>query len=298
MFKNKISNVQIGLLLAIIGTALFSIKSIFIKFAYAEGVDTETLLALRLFISAPFYLIVLLWILRKKEAPKPQSKQLFAMFGLGFLGYYLSSYLDLEGLNYISAQLERLTLYTYPIITVLLSWLFLKEIITFKIIFSLILTYTGIIFLYAYEKSVVGNNVELGVILVMGAAFSFSCYAILSKSFINQFGSQLFTSIAMLASTVFISIHFLATHDLENLLVTSTAWIYVFVLAIFSTVLPSFLLSEAIARIGASKTTIVGMIGPIFTIILAVFFLHEPFGWTHFLGVLLVISGVGLLGKK
>ncbi len=69
-------------------------------------------------------------------------------------------------------------------------------------------------------------------------------------------------------------------------------------LAIFSTVLPSFMISEAIARIGAAKTTVVGTAGQIFTVILAVFLLGEPFGWIHLAGVLLVIFGVSFLGKK
>lgn len=296
--NNQQDNFQSGLLLAIAGTALFSMKSIFIKLAYQEGVDTVTLLSLRMLIALPFYLLILIWLLRKSEIQKPLPKQFIAIFGLGFIGYYLSSYLDLEGLNYISAQLERLTLYTYPIITALLSWLFLGEVITKRLVLALVLTYTGVSLLYFHESMLTGINASIGVVLVIAAAFSISFYMVLSKKIISKLGSSLFTSIAMISSTVFVLIHFLLTNEIQDLLINNTAWIYVFMLAIFSTVLPSFMINEAIARIGAAKTTIVGTVGPIFTVILAVFLLAEPFGWIHLAGVLLVIFGVSLLGKK
>ncbi len=294
----KPGHFQSGLLLAIIGTALFSIKSIFIKLAYQEGVDTTTLLSLRMLIALPFYLLILIWLLRKPETKKPLPKEFLAIFGLGFIGYYLSSYLDLEGLNYISAQLERLTLYTYPIMTALLSWFFLREVITKRLMFALVLTYTGVLLLYLHESMLTGINATIGVVLVAAAALSMSFYLVLSKKIISNLGSSLFTSIVMLSSTVFVLIHFLFTNEIQDLLINNTAWIYVFMLAIFSTVLPSFMINEAIARIGAARTTIVGTVGPIFTIILAVFLLGEPFGWVHLAGVLLVIFGVSLLGKK
>jgi drug/metabolite transporter (DMT)-like permease len=295
---NEQSDFQSGLLLAVAGTALFSIKSIFIKLAYQEGVDTTTLLSLRMLIALPFYLLILIWLLRKLETKKPLPKEFFAIFGLGFIGYYLSSYLDLEGLNYISAQLERLTLYTYPIMTALLSWFFLREVITKRLVLALVLSYSGVLLLYFHESMLTGINASIGVLLVAAAALSMSFYLVLSKKRISKFGSSLFTSIVMLSSTVFVLIHFLFTNEIQDLSINNTAWVYVFMLAIFSTVLPSFMINEAIARIGAAKTTIVGTVGPIFTVILAVFLLGKPFGWIHLAGVLLVIFGVSLLGKK
>lgn len=286
-----------GLLFAIGGTALFGLKSIFIKLAYAEGVDTVTLLTLRMLIAMPFYLLMLGWLLRKPDTVKPVPNELMIIAGLGFLGYYLSSFLDMEGLNYISAQLERLTLYTYPIITTLLGWLFLKEVITRRILIALALTYSGVLLLYAYETLESTANTHLGVILVMGAATTFSCYIVFSKRYISRFGSRLFTSIAMLASTVFVVIHFSATHDVNNLFIHQAAWGYAFLLAIFSTLIPSFMISEAIARVGAAKTSIVSTVGPVFTIIMAVLILGEPFGWLHLGGMLLVMAGVSFLKK-
>lgn len=286
-----------GLLLAVAGTALFALKSIFIKLAYQYGVDTTTLLTLRMLIALPFYLGILLWLWHKPTVNKPLGREWLAVFALGFLGYYLASWLDMEGLNYISAQLERLTLYTYPIITTLLGWLFLKELITWRIVVALLFTYSGIMVLYGYEATQNAEQATTGVLLVAAAALSFSCYVVLGKRYINKLGSRLFTSIAMLASTVYVLIHFFLTHSWQDLLINDAAWVYAFLLAIFSTLLPSYMVSEAIARVGAARTSIVGTAGPVFTIGIAVIVLGEPFGWFHLAGMLLVIFGVSLLRK-
>ena len=291
-----------GLLLAAAGTGLFAMKSIFIKMAFQEGVDTSTLMALRMLVALPFYLGMMVWLLTKNQdrKPVPTGQQWLTVFGLGFLGYYLASFLDIEGLNHITAQLERLTLYTYPLMTTILGWLFLKDVITKRIILALFVSYAGIMLLYFHEASLEGADVTLGVLLVLGSALSFSCYIVFSKSYIGKLGSRLFTSIAMLASATYAFIHFAATgHSISDLFaISNMAWVYVLLLAIVSTLIPSFMVSEAIARIGPAKASIVGTAGPVFTIILAVLLLDEPFGWYHLGGMLLVMGGVSILGKK
>ena len=286
-----------GLLLAVIGTGLFALKSIFIKLAFAQGVDATTLLMLRMGLSAPFYLLMLIWLWRKPDTYQPMLREWLGIIVLGFMGYYFSSWLDMQGLNYLSAQLERLTLYTYPIMTTLLGWLWLKERITTRIVLALIFTYTGVLVLYWHEAHLTGNQVSLGVALVMGAALTFSGYVVFSKALIGRLGSRLFTSIAMLASTFFVLVHFSVTHHWQDLQLTKSVWGYALLLAFVCTIIPSFMVNEAIARIGAARTSIVGTVGPIVTVLLAVALLGEPFGWFHLAGMVLVMAGVSLLGK-
>ena len=58
------------------------------------------------------------------------------------------------------------------------------------------------------------------------------------------------------------------------------------------------MITAAIGSIGATKTSVLGSVGPVFTIGLAVLLLGEPVGWAHALGVLLVFLGVGLVTFK
>ena len=221
------------------------------------------------------------------------------MLAVGFLGYYLASYLDLLGLEYISAQLERLTLFTYPTMVAILAALFLKEKLTRWILFSLALSYAGLWVMYGQELAIAsGDNVIKGVLLVLGSALSYSIYVILAKPMIQRVGSQLFTSIAMLGSTLFVAIHVLGMEAIDFSAIPSKVYVYSFLLAFLCTVLPSYMITAAIAQIGATRTTVLGSVGPVFTIILAVFSLGEPFGLMYLLGVCLVLGGVTLVTIK
>ena len=264
-----------GVFFAIAGTALFSLKSIFAKLAFAEGIDATTLVTLRMIIAFPFYVVILSYAIktRPEKAALLTKKDGLLIFGLGFLGYYLASYLDFQGLYYVSAQLERLTLFTYPIMVALLSWVFFREKITLRILASLVVSYLGVSLLFFNEipsTSAGQNQLILGTSLVALAAFSFSIYLIFSKAFVSKFGSLIFTSLAMSSSMVFILVQFFTTHEFSDLNVSPRVWFLCFLLAVFSTVIPSFFTSEAINRIGATKTSIMGSVGPVVTIILAV----------------------------
>lgn len=294
------SKFKSGVFFAIAGTALFALKSIFIKLAFEEGIDATTLLTLRMLIAFPFYIVILIYAVktRPEKAALLTKKSMFAIFGLGFLGYYLASYLDLEGLSHISAQLERLTLFTYPIMVALLSWVFFREKITLRVLSSLVVSYIGVSFLFLNESVSGGEDVATGTILVAFAALSFSIYVIFSKNFIGRFGSLIFTSLAMSSSLIFICIQFFLTHELSDLNVSGRLWFLSFLLATVSTLLPSFFTSEAINRIGPTKTSIMGSIGPVVTIFLAVTLLDEAFGWPQIVGLSLVLLGVSFLRAK
>lgn len=292
------SPIALGFILAIFGTALFSIKSIFIKLAYAEDLNTDSVLMLRMAIALPIYLLVLIWLAKKRSTPDNLSKKWLKITFLGFIGYYLSSWFDLKGLEIISAQLERLTLFTYPIMVALLGALFFKTPLTRKIILSLALTYFGLWLVFYQELTITGDNVILGTVLVALAALSFSFYVLFGKKEIQQMGSAWFTGLAMSISSIFVLIHFAIFNDYSDLVVSNMAWLWLILLATLSTVIPSFMISEAIHKIGPAQTGVIGTLGPIVTMGLAIWILNEDFTTWHAIGMLFVIGGVTLLGYK
>ncbi len=304
LLKNvsKREDVLIGFLLAFLGTALFSLKSIFIKLAYAEDLNTDSVLMLRMAISLPIYLGVLFYLSRTKNVPliKIKSNFVFIVF-LGFIGYFLASWLDLKGLENITAGLERLTLFTYPIFVAVLGAIFFKIPLNKKIIITLMFTYFGLWMIFSQElggDKLLLSNTTKGVVFVLLSALSYSFYVLFSKKIIHEVGSLWFTALAMSASSIFVLVFYGVFSDFNSLEVTHAAWVWVTLLAVISTVIPSFMISEAILKIGAAQTGIVGTLGPIITIGLAVLILNEPFGAFHAIGVLFVIAGVMLLTFK
>lgn len=289
-----------GLMLAAGGTFLFALKSVFIKLAFAEGATPTMFLFLRMTFSMPFYVFVFWKLRRSAEADPLDHRVVIKAVALGFLGYYLASWLDLCGLEYISAQLERLTLFSYPAMIAVLAWLFLGEELNARIIIAIVLCYAGIFLMFSQEQSLsTSENTGLGVMLVFGAALSYSLYIVFAKPTMQIIGSRQFTSLAMIGSTFFVVVHFLCTQQIADLFALKPiVFGYGMILAFVCTVIPSFMINEAIMRIGATRTTVIGSVGPVLTMILAIMILNEPSSVYHFAGMAVAIIGVGLVASK
>ena len=279
---------------------MFALKSIFIKFAFAAGATPTLLLTIRLLFSLPVYIAVLTYMQRVEGKKVAAPREILWAAVLGFFGFYLAAILDLNGLQLISAQLERLTLFTYPTMVAVMAWMFLGEQLSPRIIASIVVCYAGVFFMYSGEQSLsAGTNTGLGMMFVFGAAVSYAFYILMAKTRMKRIGSRAFTSWAMVGSTFFICVHFALTEPAHSLLeANSMVYIYGLILAFLCTVLPSFMINEAIVRLGATRTTIIGSVGPVLTMILAIVLLSEPSSPRHFFGMFLAVVGVSLVARK
>jgi drug/metabolite transporter (DMT)-like permease len=288
----------IGPLAAIVGVLGFSFKAILIKLAYAwEPIDAVTLLALRMLYSAPFFAIMA-WFATRDRARAPIARgDWLRILWLGFIGYYLASLVDFMGLQYVTASLERLMLYLYPTLVVILSALFYRQRITGRIVVALALSYAGIVLVFGRDLSLAGDPHALwvGGALVFAGAALYALYLVGAGPVIARLGSLRFVAWAMLASTVFVLLQFALTRPLSALAAPARIQLLSLTMAVFSTVLPTYLIAEAIKRIGANRTSLVGSLGPVFTIWLGWWLLGEPVHWIQLAGVALVLAGVTLV---
>ncbi len=289
-------HIQVGYLLAAIGAILFSTKAVAIKFAYQDHVDAETLLALRMGLSTPFYLVIGAHALRDRRRtgkPLPGARRVLAASAVGLLGYWVASYLDFLGLEYVSAQVERLILFTYPIFVVIFGALLFGQRITRNALVAVAISYVGLAVIFGENTAIGGHDALLGGGLVLGAALAFAFYQLLAKDLIREIGPRLFTCIAMTAAAVGAIVQFFVTHPAGALAVSGRVWATAFFIAIGSTVLPSFLLNAALHRISAQANATIGTLSPVATIILAYLILGETLSPIAWLGTALVIAGVG-----
>ena len=280
-----------GVIFALIAAIGFSAKAILIKLAYLDHVDAITLLALRMAFSVPFFVAVAIWVNRRNSEPLKRQDWL-AVVALGLLGYYLSSFLDFLGLQYISAGLERLILFLYPTMTVILSAIIYKRAIGRKVIAAMALSYAGILLVFLHDAAMSQGGVLLGAVLVFASTLSYSSYLVGAGHTIARIGATRFTAYAMVVASAASLLQFSVTHPLSALNLPSRVYELAFAMAIFSTVLPVFLLSYAIRRIGSGNSSLLGSIGPVATIILAYVFLNERISLLQIAGSSLVLAGV------
>lgn len=285
---------QSGFLLAVVGTLLFSLKSIFIKYLYQTGLNANDVLYLRMLFSFPIYLFVLFNLLVRQGKSLPATSQLIKIVLLGFMGYYLASLFDLIGLEYITAQLERISLFTYPFLIAVIAKFVFKQALDRKMIMAMGLSYSGLILVVYEELSLTQNNVVLGVGFVLLSALCFAGYVLFSKQIIQTIGSQLFTTLAMLVSCLFGVMHGVMTFQSSLFQLTLSQWSWLSCLVLLSTVIPSYLMAASLKRLTATEVGHVGMFGPVFTIVFASYLLNEAFTTMIGLGILLVMAGVGM----
>lgn len=292
-----------GYAIAAGGSALFSSKAIFIKLAYgsAPELDPMTLLAIRMGLAVPIYMLIAVWAFRSPKTPRPShitKRHYFAAGAMGLLGYYFASILDFTGLLYITAQLERLILFTYPAFVMVLGAMFFGKRIRVAGLVSMLIAYSGLAVIFARGSIASGEHVLLGSLLVFGAAFSFAIFQLIAGKQISIFGSALFTCMAMTCAGFGILTHFavesVITGQFERLHQPKEIWLLGAGIAVVATLIPSFMINIALGRIGAQAVAVVGMVSPLATIIFAVTLLNEPFGFVDGLGTALTIFGIGL----
>ncbi|MEI9943208.1 MAG: DMT family transporter [Chitinophagaceae bacterium] len=290
-----------GIIITVIGSLFFSTKAVIVKFTFSKTeIDAVSLLAIRMLFSLPFYIAAAWFVSSKKDNIKLTRKQWFAIIGLGLFGYYLSSLFDFMGLKYISAGLERLILFLYPTFSVLINAAVFKEKISKLQRIALLLTYSGILIAYIGELTIDTHNPGffLGSFLIFLCAITFAIYIVGSGKMVQTVGVTKFTAYAMLASTVGVFTHFLLAGNYEILHRSSEFIWYGLLLAVVATVIPSFLISAGMKKIGSNNVAIISSIGPVSTILQAHFILNEPIFMAQVIGTLLVISGVVLIGWK
>ncbi|WP_243369109.1 DMT family transporter [Microvirga solisilvae] len=286
----------LGYAMAAMGATLFATKGILIKLAYAQGIDAETTLALRMILALPFYLVIGLHAfagMRASGAPLPDARLWLRMIGVGLIGYWTSSYLDFKGLEYISAHFERLILFTYPLFVVLLGAAFFHQRIKPKALLAFAVSYAGLALMFAQNFSAFGSGIMTGALYVLAAAVTFALYQLLAKPLIMTIGPQFFTCVAMGSAGVAVILQFLFTHPVEAIFVTPSLWGLGLALAFGATVLPSFFLSAALKQISAQANATIGMLSPVVTIILAMAVLGDAVTGADWFGAALVILGIG-----
>ncbi len=283
-----------GLMLAAAGAVAFSGKAIIVKLSYRYGVDAVMVIMLRMAFAMPLFGVLAWWSGRGKAPLSARDR--WSIVGLGFCGYYLSSFLDFLGLQYISASLERLILYLNPTIVLVLGALvFGRKVLPAQLV-ALAVSYAGVLVVFGHELTLVGPNVALGAALVFACAITYAIYLTASGQIVRRIGSLRLTGLSMLVACALCIVQFFALRPASSLAtVPAEVLALAAVNAVACTLAPVVMVMMAIERVGASLTAQTGMIGPLSTIAMGVLLLGEPFTAWVAAGTVLVLAGIWLL---
>ncbi|AKZ62549.1 multidrug DMT transporter permease [Herbaspirillum hiltneri N3] len=285
-----------GLLLAVIGAIFFSAKAIVAKLMYRYHVDAVMVISLRMMFSLPMFAVLAFW--QARNSPPLATRDYAKIVFLGLIGYYLSSFLDFLGLQYISAGLERLILFLTPSFVLLISFTFYKRKVGLIEWGALLVSYLGTALVLQHDINTGGNNVVLGSVLVLGAAISYALYLIFSGELVRRVGAMRLVAYAMCVSSVACIIQFFILRPVSALVQPVQVYQLSLINAVFCTVLPVCLTMVAVSRIGAPSAAQAGLVGPVSTLFLGAMLLDEPITAIQLTGTALVLSGIYLLSRK
>jgi drug/metabolite transporter (DMT)-like permease len=297
--KNKRTHFLLGILVLVIANVGFSTKAVIIKLMYQYHVPTQSVVAMRMLFSVPIFMGVALLMNQRKENVPLSKKDLIAISGLGILSYYVSSTLDFMGLRYVSAGVERLILFTYPTIVLVMSFFIYKKKITPPQYIAVFLTYVGVTIAFVAEKGL-GQQTDMvkGGILIGMCAFTYALYVVLTGQMVHRVGTIKFSAYAMIAATVPSLIQSYVYDGLNIFNFPKEVYVLTAWMVIAATVIPIFLIVEGIRIVGASNSSIIGFVGPVATIGLASIFLNEKITSLQLLGTAIVLVGVFLISWK
>jgi len=284
-----------AVLLIIVGAILVSSKAIVVKLAYQEPIDSLTLLALRMLFALPLFVALGLFFNQPTDAPLTKTDWI-KVAAVGISGFYAASYLDFLGLQYIAASLERLILYVYPSLVLLISAIFLKKKITKIQYFSLFVTYLGLAIVFSGKMEATGNtNPLLGATLVFFAALTYAIYLVGSGELLPKFGTRRFTAFSMIAAAIAVLAHYTVSGEYSLFGFSTRMYGLILFMSVFATFIPVLLMAEGIRIIGSNNASIISAIGPISTILMAYYILGEHLYLYQWMGAIIVIVGILLI---
>lgn len=285
----------LGLVLASAGAIAFSGKAIIVKLSYRYGVDAVTVIMYRMLFALPLFLTLSWWSSRGRA--KLTARDWRTLIGLGFLGYYLASFLDFAGLQYITANLERLILYLNPTVVLLLGMVLFRTPVSRGQWAALAVSYVGVLLVFGHDVAIGVDNILLGGVLVFGSAVAYAIYLAFSGEAVKRMGALRITGVATSVACVLCIAQFFVLRPVSEMNVAPQVIWLAILNATLCTFLPVLMVMLAIERVGAGVTAQVGMIGPLSTIAMSILLLDEPFTAWMAGGTLMVLVGIWLLTR-
>jgi len=278
---------------AVLAAGFTSLKAIFVKLAYAAApVDPVTLLALRMAPVLPAF-VWMAWK-RKLEAPLT-ALQWFGLLAIGMAGYYMASLFDFIGLQFITAGLERLVLYSYPPMVMLIEALRRHRPVGRRGWTGMALIYLGLVAAFGHDLSQGGDMraVLIGGAWVLASSLSFAFYCVGSGMLLSSVGPRRLVGVAGTVASLAILAHFATTQPIGSITaLPASVWLWAILMAGISTLLPIWLGAKATEKIGAGPYSAIGSLGPALTIAFGWIILGESFSTMQLLGLVLVVGGV------
>lgn len=288
--------------MALAATVGLSMKGIFAKLAYVAGVSVTALVLWRMVASLPLFLAAER-VMPKAEAGRASRRDTLACLAFGLL-FLTATVSDFAAIGYLGASLSRIVLFTYPLIVVVLEsavqrrWPGRMQLTAFA------LAYTGLLIVLRPDRVALPEGFGTGIALSIYCAFAIASFYTFGNPLMRRVGAARFSTLTQTSATAGMIAYALlrwtgTVGEPVSLSVTGEGLLWLAAVVLIATVAPMLLQYEAMRRIGAGRASLIALLGPVFTVIVAWFVLDERLDAAQIGGFALVLTGLWLLeGRK
>ncbi len=286
---------RVGILFVALAAMLFASKGLFAKALYQRGVSFELLVTTRALLAMPLFGWIALRGADSRRGPA-EPRAVLAAVVAGIVCYYVGALVDFWALTLIDASVERVLLFSYPAMVVLIDSVRRRKPPGTRMSIAMVVTYVGIFLVMGgLDLREVTQNL-FGALLVLVAALTTAIYFLIGERYTRELGSARFAAIGMSSAAVMLAIHFALFQSLDEFrMLTTPGWVLLGILALACMFIPGLLQAEGVRRVGASAGAIASTIGPPTTIVLAAVLLGERMTFWQVLGSGLIVGSVFVL---
>ncbi|ADO82139.1 DMT family transporter [Ilyobacter polytropus] len=296
--KENNNSTCLGSIKSILDKNIMVISSIFFSGAFIAGkfsimeFPVFSLTFFRFLIASVILFLIMHFRGENLKISKSEIPHVIVLSLLGMVGYHLFFF---TALKYTSSVNTSLIAASNPIMTTVLASIFLKERVSLKAAFGIVISFIGVAVIVtngSYE--VLKNmNFNIGDLYMLIAVLSFSCYFILLKNVLSRIPPMKLTAYVFLFCVLIL----LPAVIIENPAsymgsVTIKGWGSLLYMATFASVIAYMLQQVSVKRIGPSKTSLYINLIPLFSMVMAYFILGEKITIQKILAAAMIISGV------
>jgi drug/metabolite transporter (DMT)-like permease len=292
--KNSKISAHLYMLMACIFWGLLSPLS---KDAMCHGIDSINLVSFRVLGTCLIFWIASCFV--KKEPVPVKDKVLFA--GAAVLGLLLNQCLFMVGLQLTSPANASIETTTTPIITMLLSFLILKESVTWRKILGISVGCIGAVILIM--TSVKSGNGKVGNIwgdlIVIASQTFYALFLILFTNFTKKY--SVFTAnkwLFLWGSTLVWPFTLWHVCHTDFSVIPVTAWLETGFVIFFGTFLGYLIIMKALKALSPTIVSIYNYVQPIVAVVVSVLMGIGVFLWSQGIAILLVFIGVWLVNRE
>lgn len=277
-----------GTLAGVLSAFAYSTAVLWVRYAYAAGLDPGTAIFLRFAIASAVLIMLLKSTRRWISLDAGEARRLFM---LGLLTYTFMGIGWFTALSMIPAWLVSLFVALFPLPITVGSWLFLRERLGPRQVWALAAAVVG-------GAALVWRPLDgatwPGVLLMLLVVTMNALYVLVGQRWTRGTKASMtavYTTLGAACGTfVYAVLSAQLGFDFDPV-----GWLWAGLLAVVSTAVSIVLLWESMARIGASRTAIIGVLEPLFSILLSVLILGERITLLQAAGGGLILVGVLLV---